>query len=79
MIGARAALLLFTVLLFALLIAAAPIPVTEKKALRQYKAKRGEAPDRVARDVATPSGYVKRDVPKPSQYAPHLSLPSSSE
>ncbi|KAF7359193.1 hypothetical protein MSAN_01261300 [Mycena sanguinolenta] len=72
MIGARAALLLFTVLLFALLIVAAPIPAMEKKALKQYKAKRGEAPNRVARDAATPSGYVKRDAaPKPSQVYKH--------
>ncbi|KAF8191500.1 hypothetical protein K438DRAFT_1970491 [Mycena galopus ATCC 62051] len=72
MIGSsRTFVLLFTVLLFALLVAAAPIPVTEKRALKQFKPKRGiETPTR--REAATPSGYVKRDdaassPPKPSQ------------
>ncbi|KAJ7243437.1 hypothetical protein B0H12DRAFT_1236465 [Mycena haematopus] len=69
MIGPRV-LLLFTVLLFALLTAAAPIPVTEKMALRQYKAKRGETANRVARD-AKPSGFAKRDAPTPSGYRKH--------
>ncbi|KAF7353732.1 hypothetical protein MVEN_01058500 [Mycena venus] len=76
MIGPRALLLLFAVLLFAFVAVAAPIPAAErgmaKKELKQYKVKRGETPTRVARDPATPSGYVaKRDTPKPSQVYKH--------
>ncbi|KAK7035818.1 hypothetical protein R3P38DRAFT_2909209 [Favolaschia claudopus] len=75
MIGPRALLLLLTVLLFAFLAVAAPIPVTKdgllvKKSLKQFNP-RGELPNRVARDSAKPSGYVKRDAPKPSQVYKH--------
>lgn len=57
MIGPRALLLLFAVLLFAFLATAAPIPTEGglvKKSLKQYKVKRGETPTR--RDAAKPSG-----------------------
>ncbi|KAJ7491173.1 hypothetical protein FB451DRAFT_1222296 [Mycena latifolia] len=72
MIGPRSLLLLFAVLLFAFLVTAAPVPTEGglvKKTLKQYKAKRGETPTRVARDPSAPSGYVKRATP--SQYYKH--------
>lgn len=60
MMGSRALLLVFTVLFFAFVAIAAPIPnesrALAKKELKQYKVKRGETPARVARDPATPSG-----------------------
>ncbi|KAJ7042131.1 hypothetical protein C8F04DRAFT_1073387 [Mycena alexandri] len=74
MIGPRALLLLFAVVLFITLAAAAPIPneaALAKKSLKQFKLKRGDNPSRVGRAAAVPSGYVaKRDAataPKPSQ------------
>ncbi|KAJ7184415.1 hypothetical protein C8R46DRAFT_1208612 [Mycena filopes] len=78
MIGPRALLLLFAVILFLTLVTAAPIPADvalSKKALKQFKLKRGDNPTRVGRDAAKPSGYVaKRDAataPKPSQVYKH--------
>ncbi|KAJ7168392.1 hypothetical protein C8R43DRAFT_1121553 [Mycena crocata] len=71
MIGPRSLLLLFAVLLFAFLATAAPIPTEAglaKKALKQYKAKRGETPTRIARD-AKPSGYAARGVSKRDEAA----------
>ncbi|KAJ6546907.1 hypothetical protein B0H19DRAFT_1265885 [Mycena capillaripes] len=70
MMGPRALLLVFAVLLFAFVATAAPIPVTEgalaKKTLKQYKAKRGETAVRGAR-AAVPSGYVAKRAAAPSQ------------
>ncbi|KAJ7460892.1 hypothetical protein B0H11DRAFT_156224 [Mycena galericulata] len=86
MIGPRSLLLLFAVLLFAFLVTASPVANEGgmvKKALKQYKAKRGEPPTRVARDASYPSGYYaapglgKRDgagYPTPSKYAPWSAL-----
>ncbi|KAJ7677275.1 hypothetical protein B0H17DRAFT_1207189 [Mycena rosella] len=91
MIGPRTLLLLLAVLCFAFLATAAPIPEEGsaglvKKALKQYKVKRGEVPTRVARDAAKPSGYgvTKRDAAAGAQPSKSLaaiiiiSLPTPS-
>ncbi|KAJ7118854.1 hypothetical protein C8R44DRAFT_878393 [Mycena epipterygia] len=72
MIGPRSLLLLFAVLFFVVLVAAAPIPIEgglAKKSLKQYKAKRGETPTRVGR-AAQPSGYYARGANKRDAAAP---------
>nr|GAT52040.1 predicted protein [Mycena chlorophos] len=79
--GTKAILFICALLLFALMAVAAPLPVGRdgvvKKALKQYKAKRGvDAPSRVGREAAAkPSGYFARGankreeaaLPKPSK------------
>ncbi|KAJ6620313.1 hypothetical protein B0H10DRAFT_2216100 [Mycena sp. CBHHK59/15] len=66
MFSTRTLLLFLAVLLLAVLVTAAPIPVEglSKKSLKQYKAKRGEPPTRVGRDLPKPSGYTARGVSK---------------
>jgi len=73
MIGLRPILLLFAVLLFAFVATASPVTPNEgglvKKALKQYKARRGETPTR--RDPATASYAVNKRAAPPTPSQPY--------